>query len=111
MFDDWEERMKDNPQVSKVLLWDVNPSKLTDDDLQRMKLLVVQRVIELGNESDYYAIFKLYGGKDGVREIIKQIRSMFSPIDEAFVRTVFNLKREDLICYERKRLREAYLNS
>ena len=111
MFEDWKERIKDNPQVSKVLLWDVNPSRLTDDDLQRMKLLVVQRVIELGMESDYYAIFKLFGGPEGVREIIKQIRSMFSPIDEAFVRTVFNLKKNDLICYERKRLRETHLNS
>jgi len=111
MFEDWKERIKDNPQIDKALLWDINRSKMTDDDLQRMKLLVVQRVIERGNENDYYAIFKLYGGKDGVREIIKQIRSMFDPIDEVFVRKVFNLKKEDLICYERKRLREAYLNS
>ena len=111
MFEDWKEKIKDNPQLFKGLLWDIDTSKMTDDDLQRMKLLVVQRVIELGRESDYYAIFKLYGGPKGVREIIKQIRSMFNPIDEAFVRTVFNLKKEDLICYERKRLREAHLNS
>ncbi|MDR0605189.1 MAG: hypothetical protein LBG80_12875 [Bacteroidales bacterium] len=58
-----------------------------------------------------FALFKLYGGTKGVREIIKQIWSMFNPVDEAFVRTVFNLKKEDLICYERKRLREIYLNS
>jgi hypothetical protein len=111
MFQDWKERIQDNPQVFKGLLWDVNTSKMKDEDWQRMKLLVVQRVIELGDENDYYAIFKLYGGPDGVREIIKQIRSMFSPINEAFIRTVFNLKKEDLICYERKRLRELHLNS
>ena len=111
MFNDWKERIKDNPQVFKGLLWDVNTSNMTDDDWQRMKLLVVQRVIELGEENDYYAIFKLYGGPEGVREIIKQIRSVFHPKNEAFVRTVFNLKKEDLICYERKRLRELHLNS
>jgi len=111
MFADWKEKIKDNPTLFKGLLWDIDTSKMTDDDLQKMKLLVVQRVIELGRESDYYAIFKLYGGPEGVREIIKQIRSMFSPIDEAFVRTVFNLEKEDLICYERKRLREEHLNS
>ena len=111
MFQDWKVRIKDNPQVFKGLLWDVNTSNMKDDDWQRMKLLVVQRVIELGDENDYYAIFKLYGGPDGVREIIKQIRSMFSPVNEAFIRTVFNLKKEDLICYERKRLRELHLNS
>ncbi|MDR2469083.1 MAG: hypothetical protein LBD27_01200 [Tannerella sp.] len=76
-----------------------------------MKLLVVERVIELGNESDFYAIFKLYGGPKGVREIIKQIRSVMSPKNEAFVLNVFGLKKEDLICYERRRLRELHLNS
>ena len=111
MFQDWKERIKENPQVFKGLLWDVNTSNMTDQDWQDMKLLVVQRVIELGDENDYYAIFKLYGGPKGVRDIIKQIRSAFSPKNEAFVRTIFNLKKEDLICYERKRLREIHLNS
>jgi len=111
MFQDWEERIKDNPQVSKWLLWDVNTTNLTDEDWQRMKLFVVERVVRLGKESDWYAIFKLYGGPEGVREIIKQIRSILEPRNESFVRTVFNLKKEDLICYERKRLRDLYLNS
>ena len=111
MFQDWKERIKENPQVYEGLLWDVNTSKMTNDDWQNMKLLVVQRVIELGEENDFYAIFKLYNGPKGVREIIKQIRSMFSPRNEAFIRTVFNLKKEDLICYERKRLRAIHLNS
>jgi len=111
MFQDWKTRIKDNPQVSEWLLWDINTSKMTAESWQRMKLFVVQRVIELGKENDYYAIFRLYGGPEGVREIIKQIRSVLHPKDEAFVRTVFNLKKEDLICYERKRLREKHLNS
>jgi hypothetical protein len=111
MFNDWKERIKENPQVSKWLLWDIDKSKITDESLQRMKLLVVQRVVELGDFDDYYAIFKLYGGPEGVREIIKQIRAVLDPKDESFVRTVFNLKKEDLICYERKRLRELHLNS
>jgi hypothetical protein len=76
-----------------------------------MKLFVVERVVRLGEESDWYAIFKLYGGLEGVREIIKQIRSILEPRDESFVRTVFDLNKEDLICYERQRLKELYLNS
>jgi len=111
MFEDWKERIKDNPQVFKGLLWDINTSKMTDESWQRMKLFVVQRVIERGSANDYYAIFKLYGGPEGVREIIKQIRTIFSPKNEAFVLTVFNLKKEDLISYECKRLKEEYLNS
>ena len=111
MFQDWKTKIKDNPQICKGLLWDVNTSNMTDERLRKMKLLVVQRVIELGEEEDYYAIFRLFGGPKGVREIIKQIRSVLHPKDEAFVRRVFNLKKEDLICYERKRLRELHLNS
>jgi hypothetical protein len=76
-----------------------------------MKMFVVQRVIERGSENDYYAIFKLYGGPEGVREIIKNIRTIFSPMNESFVLTVFNLNKEDLISYECKRLKEEYLNS
>ena len=111
MFNDWKERIKENPQVNKSLLWDMKTSDMTDEDWQYMKLLVVERVIERGCENDYYAIFRLYGGPKGVREIIKQIRKVLDPVDEAFVRMVFNLKKEDLICYERKRLRELHLNS
>jgi len=111
MFNDWQKRIKNNPQVFKGLLWDVNTSNMTDDDWQRMKLFVVQRVIERGKEDDYYAIFKLYGGPEGVREIIKQIRTVLNPRNESFVCAVFDLKKEDLICYERRRLRELHLNS
>ena len=111
MFQDWKERIKDNPQVSKALLWDVDTSNMTDEDWQKMKLFVVHRVVEFGVENDYYAIFKLYGGPEGVREIIKQIRAVLNPRNESFVRLIFDLKKEDLICYERKRLREIHLNS
>ena len=111
MFEDWKERIKDNPQVFKGLLWDVNTSKMTDKDWQKMKLFVVQRVVERGRENDYYAIFKLYGGPDGVREIIKQIRIVLDPAVEAFVMKAFDLKKENLIGYECRRLREEYLNS
>jgi hypothetical protein len=95
MFQDWKSKIKNNPQVAKHLLWDVNTSNLSDEDWYDMRKLVVQRVIEQGDENDFYAIFKLYGGPKGVREIIKQIPAVFSPRDEAFVRTVFNLKKED----------------
>jgi len=37
-----------------------------------MKVFVVERVIERGAENDFYAIFKLYGGPKGVREIVKK---------------------------------------
>lgn len=64
MFEDWKERTKGNPQVSRHLLWDVDYDRF---DFQKGKLLVVQRVI-----NDFYAIFMMYGGIDGVRDILNR---------------------------------------
>jgi hypothetical protein len=108
MFQDWKEKIQENPQLSPHLLWDIDQSNM---DLDAMKKLIVQRVIERGWENDYYAIFKLYGGIDGVKQIIKELPVVLSPKDEAFVLSVFKLKKEDLQCYIRKQLREKHLNS
>lgn len=108
MFQDWKEKIKDNPRVSRHLLWDADYDRF---DFQAGRFLVVQRVIERGREDDYYALFRMYGGIDGVRDIIRQMRSGLRPKDESFVLAVFNLKKEDLQCYIYKRLREQHLNS
>jgi len=108
MFQDWSEKIKDNPQISQHLLWDVNSNNI---DWHSMRKFIVQRVIERGGMNDFYALFKLYGGINGVREIIKELPVVLNPRDEALIRTIFNLKKKDLQCYKRKRLREAYLNS
>jgi hypothetical protein len=108
MFQDWEKKIEGNPQVSSHLLWDINPAEI---DWYAMKKLIVQRVLERGTVEDFYAIFRLYGGIEGVREIIKEIPAVLSPRDETFALRVFHLKKEDLQCYTRKRLREEHLNS
>jgi len=41
-------------------------TQMTDKDWQHMKLFVVERVVRFCRMSDYYAIFKLYGGPKGV---------------------------------------------
>ena len=108
MFQDWKTKMKDNPQVSPHLLWDVDKSKV---NYQKMKGFVVQRVIERGDKEDFYTILQLYGGHKGVREIVKNHCDFYDPRDEALARVLFNLKKEDLKCYERRRLRALHLNS
>jgi len=106
MFQDWKERIKNNPQVSPHLLWDVDNSKI---DWEAMKVFIVERVIERGDENDFYAIFRMYGGPEGVREIVKKT-TFTDPRDEAMARALFNLKISDLECYERRRLRKKHLN-
>lgn len=106
LFDDWKER-DTQKGISKSLLWEYD---LTNFDWENMKTIVMQRVIERGWPDDFYAAIKLYGGIDNVREIIKDI-PVLSPKDMSFVCQIFNIKKEELKCYTRKRLREQLLNS
>jgi len=107
MFHDWKDKIRNNPQLSPHLLWDINQSKI---DWESMKTFIVQRVVERGDKDDFYAIFQLYGGPAGVREIVKKT-SFYDPRDEAMARVIFNLNKNDLECYKQKRLREKHLNS
>lgn len=65
-----------------------------------MKHLVVQRVIEQGKKEDFYALFNLYGGIEGVKNIIKEL-DFLSKKDMNFVSIIFNLRKESLKCYSK----------
>jgi len=99
MWSDWKEQIKRNPQIKQSLLWEYD---LTNFDWQYMRALVVERVIERGWDEDYYAIFALYGGMEGVRRIIRDEVLFLSGKDIAFVCAAFDLKKEELECYTRK---------
>ena len=107
IFDDW--RMHKKEQVAKELLWEYDVSS-PEWDWQRMAPVVVARVLERGGESDYYAVFQLYGGRENVREIVKKIPSL-SPVDARWACVLFGLEEEDLACCTRKRSRRELLNS
>ncbi len=68
MWSDWKEQIKHQPKVRHSLLWEYD---LGSFGWQYMRALVVERVIERGRDEDYYALFALYGGMDGVRRIIR----------------------------------------
>jgi len=106
MFQDWETKTKDNPQISPHLLWDVDKSEI---DWDKMKYFIVQRVIERGDMDDFYTIFQRYGGAEGVREIVKKLPAFYDPRDEALARVLFDLKKKDLECYKRLQLRKKRL--
>lgn len=87
-------------QVRSSLLWEYS---IDNFDWLQMRNVVVQRVIERGLISDYYAILNLYG-LNGVKEGIKQIPVM-SRKDISFVCNVFNIRKEQLKCCTEKPLR------
>lgn len=93
--------------LSPTLLWEYD---LSHFDWWKSRKTVVQRVIERGWMNDFYAALNLYGGIEGIRDIIKEIPYL-SDRDVCFVCAVFHLKREELKCYTRIPLREKHLNS
>ena len=108
MWSDWKEQIKRGPKVRPSLLWEYDLSAF---DWQSMRALVVERVIERGWDEDYYALFALYGGMEGVRRIVRDEVLILSGKDISFVCAVFNLKEEELRCYTYKQSRQALMNS
>lgn len=107
IFDDWNTHKKET--LSKTLFWDYDMLS-PDWNTERMKNVIVQRVLETGVESDYYAIFQLYGGQGAVIEIIKNMPYL-GDYEINWVCALFGLKREELHCYKRSKTRRDFLNS
>lgn len=99
MWSDWKEQIKHHPKIKASLLWEYD---LSGFDWQYMRALVVERVIQRGWDEDYYAIFSLYGGPEGVRLIVRDEILVLSEKEIAFVCVAFNLKKEELKCYIHK---------
>ena len=108
MWTNWEENINPDSKIPPHLLWDMD---LKNFDWEKGKGIVVQRVIEYGMPENYYTLFKMYGGIEGVREIVKTIKHFRWKRDVAFACMVFDIKEEDMEYYKRQQLREALLNS
>jgi hypothetical protein len=103
-FNDWQKHK--DAKIGYWLFWEYNMDKF---DFQIMRGLVVERVLERGSKNDYYAMFNMYGGINGVKQIIIHKVPFLRDTDLNYVETVFNLKREDLACYKKQQLRKKLL--
>lgn len=103
-FDNYKKHI--DAQLRPTLFWEYN---LSHFDWDKMRVLVVQRVVERGRIEDFYALLNMYG-VDGVKEAIKEIPTL-NPKDMSFVCAVFDLKKEELKCYTRKQYRQQHWNS
>ncbi len=106
MFSDWREKTEFT-RIHPRFLWEYEYSKI---DWYKMRHIVVSRIIERGWINDYYAAINLYGGMDNFKKIITEIPHL-SDKDMDFVCKLFDLKKDNLLCYTKKQLREAHLNS
>ena len=102
-FDNYQQHI--DSQLRPTLFWEYDLSRM---DWEKMRTLVVQRVIERGRMDDFYAILNMYG-LEGVKEAIMDIPTL-NPKDLSFVCSVFDLKKEDLKCYTRKQSRWKHWN-
>jgi hypothetical protein len=93
-------------QIRASLLWEYN---LTHFDWNAMQHIVLQRVIERGRITDFYAVLNLYG-LNAFKEGVKNIPNL-NEKDIAFVCTVFGIKKQELKCYTHKQLRQTHWNS
>lgn len=85
-------------KINPTLLWEYN---LADFDYQQMRDVVVQRVIERGWPSDWWAALNMYGEK-GMKEAIKSIPYL-NDRDMNFVSKVFKISFSKMKCYENKK--------
>jgi hypothetical protein len=82
-----------------TLLWDVHPSTINP---QAMYRTIIERVIERGSKDDWICMLAYYG-RDVVQQVIKTEPYM-SDAAIAVVCQLFNLQKENLLCYQRKQL-------
>ena len=106
-FADWKTHKKTN--ISKTILWEYDLSS-PSWDWNKMKNIVVRRVLESGLEDDYYAMLQMYGGFEGVKEIVKKIPYL-GPRERSWACVLFDLKKEELWSFTRIQLRKKLLNS
>ena len=106
MFNDYKTYPRQT--ISPSILWEYDTAS-PEWNWNAMAVRVVQRVIQYGNAKDYYAMLQMYGGFDGVREIVKRIPEL-SPKDLNWACFMFDLKKEETLCYTRKSSRRQLLN-
>lgn len=87
-----------NDTFSDIIFWDLDKSNI---DIQKMKDTITERVIHLGKDEDFYALFNNYGGIKGVKEIIKNLKHI-DDSDIGYISAIFEIKEDELRCLKEK---------
>ncbi len=95
-FEDYKEHSE--ATLNPKLLWEYN---LRDFDYDKMRDVVVQRVVERGWPRDWYFILNRYS-LSGVKSAIKNLSSL-SDKDMHFVSHQFGIPLTSLKCYGKRR--------
>ena len=104
------EASKGQYRLNKSLFWDFKYDE-NNFDWHKYRATVVQRVIQFGRLSDFFAAFDIYGGIEAVGRIALEEVVDLSERDLQFMCRAFNLKIKETRCYIQRQSRERRLNS
>ncbi len=93
-------------KINPALLWEYD---LEQFDFQKMKSIVIQRVVERGYPNDWYAAINMFG-EDEIKETIKNLPYL-NDKDMTFVSVLFEIPLTELKCYIKKQLVQTHWNS
>ena len=91
---------------SKYLFWDVD---LKTFDLDKHKVQMIQKVLELGQIEDW-KLLKTYYGLETIKEVSLNLRSL-DVVTLSFLSTIFNIDKTEFRCYKHKQLVQNVWNS
>lgn len=80
--------------INPRIFWDTEPNKL---DYEKNAAFIIQRVLEYGSLSDWYAIKRHYG-LNRIVSISKTFRSL-DPVAVSWLCCLSNAKQEDFRCF------------
>ena len=98
---------KGQHHVNPSLLWEYN---LDHFDWHKYRHIVVERVIKLGRQSDWFGAFDLYGGIRGFRKIARDEVVDLNPRDLDFMCRAMNINKEETKCYKQQQSRLRHLS-
>ena len=91
--------------IRPSLFWDVDPEILSEEN---NRTLIIERVTNLGNLSEWKQIVEFYGLETIKRELL-QAGDLF-PKTIAFIESYLNIPKTSLRCYTKKLLNQSHWN-
>lgn len=92
------------PNLPKVLFWDLDFDKI---DWKRSYRMVIERVLDKGNTSEWEEMISFYGRDNVINALINDITYLSEMTVDA-VCEYFQLSKEELRCYLKKQLHKGH---
>lgn len=96
--------MEHHPNLDKGLFWDW---RYQDIDWQNSYRSTIERVLERGTKEEWDEIIRFYGKQKIIFALTDEIKYLPDYVID-LVSSYFNIRKEDMACYQRKQLRKGH---